>query len=165
MQRAFDLVGTKVIHQGTGKVVGKVFDLLFNREGICRGLILEKRFWLAKSAFIPISQIASVGEDAIMINSLPELNMDCIEGDRLYLYSSRPKLKGTPLFTSTGKHLGMLEDVYFQEELGSIIGYEVSAGFFADLLEGRQLIKKPDKLMMGKDAFVIHEEADRERSL
>lgn len=158
MRRALDLVGAQVIHLDTGQQVGKVFDLLFDQEGLFQGIILEKQYWFVKPPFIPRSQILSIGEDVIMINSLPELHLDEIKEEWIYLCSGQPKIKGTPLITSTGKQLGMLEDVYFQVELGTIIGYEVSDGFFADLLEGRQMIKKPKNLMIGKDAFVISEE-------
>jgi uncharacterized protein YrrD len=53
-----------------------------------------------------------------------------------------------------------LEDVYFQEEVGTIIGYELSDGFFSDLVEGRRMIKKPNKLFIGKDALVVHQVED-----
>lgn len=163
MRRALDLIGSKVLHVGTGQLVGKVADLVFDRQGVCQGLVLEKQYWFVKPAFIPISHILSIGEDVITLHSIPELNSDYIQEEWIYLSTGQPKIKGTPLITSTGKQLGMLQDVYFQTELGTIIGYEVSDGFFADLLEGRQIIKKPKNLMIGKDAFIISEEESRER--
>lgn len=158
VRRALDLIGSKVVHVDTGQMVGKVADLVFDRQGVCQGLVLEKKYWFTKPAFIPISHILSIGDDVITLRFLPELNSDHIEDDWLYLNTGQPRIKGTPLITSTGKQLGMLQDVYFQAELGTIIGYEVSDGFFSDLLEGRQIIKQPKNLTIGKDAFVIDEE-------
>lgn len=163
MRRAFDVVGTKVIHVPTGELVGRVHDLLFNREGCLQGLSLEKKYWFVKAPYIPISQILSIGEDVVTVNSLPSLNVDCIEQDWLYLNHGQRKIKGVPVITSNGKQLGILEDVYFQEEMGTIIGYELSDGFFSDLMEGRRIIRKPNKLSIGKDAFVIHQAEKEDR--
>lgn len=38
--------------------------------------------------------------------------------------------------SNEGKKLGLLEDVYFMEEVGTIVGYELTDGFFSDITEG-----------------------------
>ena len=35
-------------------------------------------------------------------------------------------------------------------------------GFFSDLMEGRRVLRKPNRLIIGKDAFVIHQEREDE---
>ncbi|WP_234410574.1 hypothetical protein [Caldalkalibacillus mannanilyticus] len=39
--------------------------------------------------------------------------------------------------------------------MGNIIGYELSDGFFSDLMEGRRVMKSPEHLLIGKDAMII----------
>jgi len=60
-----------------------------------------------------------------------------------------------PLLSSEGQKLGLLEDVYFTEEVGTIIGYEVTDGFFADITEGKKVIKTNEPLKIGEDVIVV----------
>lgn len=158
MRRAVDTLGAKVMNVKTGEIVGKVQDLLFDREGRLKGLLLEKKYWFAKVPYLPVSQILSVGEDVVTIDQEPDLNTESIEEGWVHLVHGHQKMKGVPVITSSGTQLGILEDVYFQEELGNIIGYEISDGFFSDLMEGRRMIEHPNKLFIGKDAFVVHQD-------
>ena len=45
------------------------------------------------------------------------------------------------MISKEGERLGLLEDVYFLEEVGTIVGYELSDGFFSDIMEGKRVIK------------------------
>ena len=58
--------------------------------------------------------------------------------------------------TAEGERLGFLEDVYFLEEVGTIIGYEISDGFFSDMMEGKRVIKAEQPPAIGKDAIIIN---------
>lgn len=64
-------------------------------------------------------------------------------------------MQGMPVITANGKQLGILEEVYFDEVQGKIVGYELSDGFVNDVLDGRQVIRHPDQLLFGEDAFVV----------
>jgi uncharacterized protein YrrD len=158
VRRAVDTLGAKVMIVKTGEIVGKVHDLLFDREGRLKGLLLEKKNWFAKVPYLPVSQIISIGEDVVTIDKEIKLNADSIEEGWIHLVHGNQKMKGVPVITSRGKQLGILEDVYFQEEMGNIIGYEISDGFFSDLMEGRRTIEHPNKLFIGQDAFVVHQD-------
>ncbi len=41
------------------------------------------------------------------------------------------------------------------EEVGTIIGYELSDGFFSDIMEGKQVIKADQPPAIGKDAIIV----------
>jgi uncharacterized protein YrrD len=160
VRRAVDVLGVKVMNVTTGEIVGKVHDLLFDREGRLKGVLLEKKYWFVKVPYLPVSQLLSMGEDLVTIEKEPHLNAEHIEDGCVHLINGDQKMKGVPVITSNGQQLGILEDVYFQEEVGTIIGYELSDGFFSDLVEGRRMIKKPNKLFIGKDALVVHQVED-----
>jgi uncharacterized protein YrrD len=160
VRRAVDILGTQVMNVNSGEIVGRVHDLLFDREGRLKGLLLEKKYWFRKVPYLPVSQLLSIGEDLVTIEAEPQLTNESIEDGWVHLVNGDQKMKGVPVITSNGQQLGILEDVYFQEEVGTIIGYELSDGFFSDLMEGRRMIKKPNKLFIGKDAFVVHQVDD-----
>ena len=51
---------------------------------------------------------------------------------------------------ANGRELGWVEDVYFREELGTLVGYELSDGFLADVLEPQGAEAGEDDLTWGK---------------
>ncbi len=57
-----------------------------------------------------------------------------------------------------GEKLGIVEDVYFQEELGTIVGYECTDGFFSDLKEGKRVVKTDEPPAIGKDTIIVNVE-------
>lgn len=155
MRRASDVLGVMVMNISTGESLGRVADLVFDGEGRLTGLLLEKQSWFGKAPFIPITQIQSIGDDLVTVaQPLPEIE-GTMHGHLFMFQNGEPRLLGTPIVTANGKQLGVLEDVYFDQHQGKIVGYELSDGFFSDLLEGRHMIRQPDKLLLGKDAFVI----------
>ncbi|MCD8501427.1 MAG: hypothetical protein LRY71_06700 [Bacillaceae bacterium] len=48
-----------------------------------------------------------------------------------------------------------MEDVYFDEDSGTIVGYEVTDGLIADIKEGKKLIKTSTPLKIGEEVLVI----------
>lgn len=155
MRRAIDVIGSKVMNVKSGQFIGRVEDLLFDREGRLQGLLLTKKRWFQKIPFLPISEVLSIGEDVVTIHKDPDRNKEDVSSEWVHMKNGEYKMLGIPVVTANGKQLGLLEDVYFQEELGTIIGYEISDGFFSDVMEGRRTIKKPNKLLIGKDAFIV----------
>ena len=49
----------------------------------------------------------------------------------------------------------MLDDVYFLEEVGTIVGYELTDGFFSDITQGKRVIRTPHPPKIGKDAIIV----------
>lgn len=157
MRRAIELLGVRVINRKNGEVVGRVQDILFDHQGYLQGFLLERSNWFEKAPFIPLTG-AILGEDYITVSEDQILDANSIQQDWIHLTGKSPQFKGMPLISSSGKKLGTLEDVYFQEEVGNIIGYELSDGFFSDVLEGRRMIRSPYRLIVGKDSIIVPEE-------
>lgn len=155
VRRAIDVIGAQVINVDSGQIIGRVDDLLFDREGRLQGLLLTRRSWFTKQPYLPLSDIMAIGEDVVTVNKELQLGKENISTEWVHVKHGELKMLGIPVVTANGKQLGLLEDVYFQEELGTIIGYEISDGFFSDVMEGRRTIKKPSKLLIGKDAFIV----------
>jgi len=61
--------------------------------------------------------------------------------------------------TVDGEQLGRVSDVYFSEILGTqIVGYELTDGFIADVMEGRRWLPVPsdlDSVMLGENAIIV----------
>lgn len=137
-----------------GKQIGKAMDVIFDSDWQIQGILLEQGSWFQKSRYIPISHIHAIGDDAVTIHH--EQQTSTLELGEYYSLTTGPrKVKGIPVLTANGHQLGMVEDVYFLEEVGTIIGYELSDGFLSDIKEGRRTLKRPNKTTFGEDAIIV----------
>ena len=138
-----------------GEEIGKVIDLLF-RETKVEGLIIDKNGWLNRHLFVPLRQIHAVGHDAIVIEDVEKLAVyDKKQFPFQSLQNGSKHIAGKMLMSTEGEMLGLVEDVYFNEYLGNIVGYEVTDGFIADIKEGKQVVKTNTPLIVGDELLVI----------
>ncbi len=147
------LKGLPVYVKSTGEKLGIVFDLCLAEQGRVEGLILRKGALIKKSYLIPFEDVSSFGADGVMIEKTTILQP--LKGTYQF-FEGKERLVGKPLVSSTGESLGILADVYFQEELGTIVGYECSDGFFADISEGKRVVKTDEPPTIGKDAIIVN---------
>lgn len=153
--RTFSVVkDLPVIDGETGKVLGKIIDLRFTSSGAIKGFIMDGKGVFERARYIPLDAIEAVGSDCVIISDPSLLGHDTSSSEGYSLYTHR-RIAGKPVFTSSGEKLGLLEDVYFHEQLGKIEGYEISAGFFADLTEGKKRIDTAP-LTIGEEAIIIN---------
>jgi len=137
----------------TGEKLGEVFDLCLSDCGRVQGLILRNGAILKKSSFIRVEDVSAFGIDGVMLETASIAKP--LQSDMYQMFEGKEKLIGKPLLSSEGEHLGLLNDVYFHEELGTIVGYECSDGFFADITEGKRIIKTNEPPTIGKDAIIV----------
>lgn len=160
MRKSRDVIGLPVIVSETGEQIGTVRDLLFDGRQKLRGILLEKEGLMRRGRFIAIENIAAFGADAVMIDSENAVSpLGDEQRNWVGLLSGDRKLKGRPVIMANGKELGWVEDVYFREELGTLIGYELSDGFLADVISGRKVLRPgTTHLKWGKDVIIAPDE-------
>jgi len=156
MRKIQDVIGLPVLDVSSGKKVGTVSDFFFNRAGELKGITVALSHGLmTKIKYLPFENIGAIGDDAVTIGSVQFLT-PYIPNDLYFGFESGSKTyKELPVFTTNGYELGHIEDVYFMEEVGKIIGYELSDGFLSDITEGRKTIKVPQRMVLGDDAMII----------
>lgn len=126
-----------------------------------RGVQLDAKGLWRKGPFIPIEQILSIGEDALTVET--DDMGSAIDPSAFHsIIDGGDKLKGKPVITTHGVELGVVEDVYFREEMGTIIGYELTDGFFSDVTQGRKVLPKKETFTVGTDAIVVPQEMESE---
>lgn len=157
MRTLSNVKGLPVFDIETGQELGEINDLCFNDKGTVRGLLMDTKGWLKRDKVIPLSAIHSIGFDSIMISKAEQLYPKRNKKEKEYFLQDHQKgLIGKSLLTTEGEKLGLVDDVYFLEELGTIVGYEVTDGFFADILEGKKVIKTNSPLTISDKAIVVH---------
>ncbi|GAB7386493.1 PRC-barrel domain-containing protein [Bacillaceae bacterium] len=154
MHKAQDVLGLPVIDLSTGSEIGVVQDLFFDADHVFRGVMLEANGWFHRGRFIRKESIFAVGKDCVTIRNAHALT-SLRASDFTGLVTGNKPLKGKPVITPNGLQLGQVEDVYFHEELGTIVGYELSDGFVTDILEGRKFLRHPGRVIHGEDALIV----------
>ncbi|GIN10494.1 hypothetical protein J26TS2_03610 [Shouchella clausii] len=148
------LIGLPVISNATGIEHGRVVDALFDGKEVV-GLTVKRTHLFAHHAFLPIGEIAHAGQEAVMIAGEQALKPVNREQKMLHpIHTGRRRFKGKPLLSEEGETLGLVEDVYFNVELGTIIGYEVTDGWLSDIKEGRKVVKG-QRLVISKERAIL----------
>jgi uncharacterized protein YrrD len=153
--RTFSLLkGLPIFELKTGSKIGEVCDLNISNNGIVRGLLVKKGVFLKKTYIINVQNVSSFGFDGVMIEDREVL--EPLTEHKEFTFENRDRLSGRMMMTNEGERLGMLEDVYFLEEAGTIVGYELSDGFFSDIIEGKRVVRTDEPPAIGKDAIIVN---------
>ena len=122
------------------------------------GLLADEGGFLASSLVVPIEEVSSFGRDAVVVarresvipaNQAPEIGS---------IVARHQSLLGTRVFTETGDDQGKLNDVYFDEPTGRILGFELSGGVFADAAKGMRYVPVEELVRVGPDVAYVHPE-------
>ncbi|MCI1590307.1 PRC-barrel domain-containing protein [Heyndrickxia oleronia] len=152
--RTLSLLKGMPVYLSNGELFGEVCDIGISAEGKVTCLLCKKDSFFGKNCRIAISHVQSFGQHGIVLHEDTQIEKYKDRDNEYTLYHSNPLMKKLALSTS-GDQLGLLEDVYFSEELGKIIGYELTDGFFTDMLEGKKVIQVNGPPKIGKDAIIV----------
>jgi len=151
------LIGMAVVGQQDGAQLGHVRDLIFDTESDqVLALVLGERdlFGLIDALVVPWSELSSVGNDVIFARSAASRIKLRDDKAASNVATRENALSGTRIVTTEGKALGTLADMMIDEATGRIAGYEVSGGFVADTLRGKQFLPSPPGLSIGHDVAI-----------
>lgn len=156
MKRARDVIGLPVISVQSGKQIGTAKDILLGEDWKIKAVLLETKHWFTSPSCILWQDLVAIGDDAITIEQEEAVTrLDALQGCTSLVNGDR-KLKGLPVLTANGQQLGIVDDVYFDQNLGiKVIGYELTEGFISDLKEGRKWLPLPESVTVGEDAIIV----------
>lgn len=144
--------GLPIYNLSTGKRVGHVCDINIS-NGKIKGLIVKRGAFFKQSCFLDIKDVSFFGQDGIMIENEEGLLKQATPPENTFAHHN--SISGKMIMTKKGNSVGLLKDVYFLEELGTIVGYEYTDGFFSELSEGKRVINSVEPPAIGKDAIIV----------
>ena len=157
MRKAKNLIGLKVVSQGNGKDLGHIHDLLFSNDSRqLLGLMISDRnlFGMVDATAVPFSQVTQIGKDAVMVQG-DDVEVKVHADPRLAdAYDSGMRLTSKQLTTDRGETLGKISDLYLDDS-GTVQGYEVSGGLFADAYNGKRYLDAPRQITVGKNVILM----------
>lgn len=162
MRKARDLVGLPVVDLTGGEHLGEVRDVLFAATGQFHSLLLERGGLLFAAKVLPKASIHKIGQDAVTTETnsgIVELREEMRSLSSL-LEGTNVHFVGKDVLTECGELLGTVEDVYLDDKLNRIVGYEISEGFLVDLKEGRKVMHARSEFMIGQDAVLVPDDTE-----
>ncbi|WP_249312863.1 PRC-barrel domain-containing protein [Lederbergia citrea] len=152
--RTFSLLKGMPVYDYNGDLLGEVCDICIGKEGKVSDILLQAKGLIGKKFRLPINQVLSFGANAIMLSDNKGLSKYQEQDSEYTMHHTKPLLKKNAL-SEQGEQLGLLDDVYFLEEVGTIVGYELTDGFFSDIAQGKRIIRTPHPPKIGKDAIIV----------
>ncbi len=153
MRRRGEVAGLPVVVIDSGKTVGRVKDVVFDLDhGRLRGLLVV---WKGGEAFLPFDQVHNLGPQAVTVGAETVMLPADARGGAEDPAASRPWALGKRVLTREGQVLGFVDDVIFDPESGAVWGYQVTAGFIADFVDGKKALPLTDEMVVGPDAVVV----------
>jgi uncharacterized protein YrrD len=153
MLKGNHIYGNPVITQDSGEQIGKIDDLIFDRNN--RRIVAFK---LAKNQgthqTLDWNKAQAVGPDAVLVNSQETLGV--FDEASHEVASLTRNLR---VVTAEGHQLGTITDLLFDEKTGKFEGYEVSSGIVSTVYTGRYFIPASEVTTIGKDAIVVSAQA------
>ena len=160
MKRLFNILGNKVV-TSDGQKIGNIFDI-----AIPKNSLLDIEAFIIKNENDPkqkskivhwhkIKKIEDIAKAELNLANEPlELTRDFLSNHYLF----KKDLQNLSVFTSTGKEIGLLKDLYICEKEGIIECIQCSDGLIKDIARGRTLIPLVGNVKFSKDMLVIHKD-------
>ncbi|NLP43801.1 MAG: hypothetical protein GX351_04150 [Peptococcaceae bacterium] len=148
MRRMRELLRIPVILEESGDKLGLVKDILFDEtENMVNGIIVEKDSLInSQIKIIPRADIISFGKESVLLKK--------ISGDKTSGTSWSEKV-GSKVYDGDGAIKGTIEDIFVDNLVKKVLGYEISDGLFSDLFKGRQVIFEENILAESEDVVVV----------
>jgi uncharacterized protein YrrD len=162
MRKGSDVINKVVVTYDTGERVARIQDLIFDQDSNqLLGFLVSEAGWFRGAEVIPFRQVQAIGASAIVIPSKGAIVRAAKVPEIRAILKRNNVLRGTRIMTVSGRDLGTMIDLYFNDQTGIVEGYEVSGGLFADAYSGRSFVPAPQTLRIGEHvAFVPIETAD-----
>lgn len=144
--RTFSLLKGLPVYDETWKMHGHVCDLAISDEGSVIGLLMNRKTLFKKTCLLSLQDVVSFNSEGIIVKQTPKPST--LNRDRMYTLQHQRAIANKMIITDQGEEIGLLDDVYFSEQKGTIVAYEISNGFFSDITDGKKTVhtRKPPLL-------------------
>lgn len=151
-----DVIGLEVITIQKGREVNNVQDIIYSsKEQKVKALLVDQGGWFSDAEVIPIMNVLSIGQDAVMVQSGDMIKKASeIHDGVAAIIKGEQFLTGTKIMTEDGTELGTVNDLYFDSVTGKVTELEVSQGI-EDFRSGKKRVKVSDIITIGEDATIV----------
>jgi uncharacterized protein YrrD len=129
MRRGKTVIGNDVLTKEDGRKLHNVKDLIVDPDArAIAALLVDEGGLLSSSKVVPVDAIERFGKDAVLITDASTV-LSASKYPKVNAVIGRNEtLVGKRVYSESGQQHGTISDIYFEEETGAILGYEVSGG-------------------------------------
>lgn len=158
MRKVKGLMGQPLISLADGHHIAPVKDVVISDDhASVTALVVRESGVLSSARVVPLDAVHSFGRDAIVIEGDAAI-LDAAAVPALDVSADR-SLAGMKVYSEAGQEVGTIADVYFEEDGGRIVGFEVSAGTLGDLASGPRFLPVEQVDHIGDDIVYVRPEA------
>ncbi len=154
MIRVMDIKGIPVISLQDGRRLGYVDGPVFDNNDCLTGFLLESRGLMPSRKYIALDNMLRVDRNSCVVynsNSVEKLPV----GTKSRRHSGHEDMLGKDVKNASGNSLGVVKDLVYSTETGSIQGLELSRGFIDDALEGRNVVMVKDGIEVAEEYITV----------
>ena len=154
MIRVMDIKGIPVIGLQDGRRLGYVDGPVFDENNCLTGFVLEGKGLSPSRKFISLDNMLRTDKNSCVIynsHSIEKLPF----GSKVRRHSSHEDMLGKDVKNTSGNSLGVVKDLVYNTETGTIEGLELTRGFIDDALEGRNVVMFKDGLEIAEEYITV----------
>lgn len=160
MIRINDCKGVRVVCLKDEGRLGFLGDALYDEQNNVKGFMLDSETGFAgklRKRFVALEDILKLDNSVCVVYSKDSIKKFPGKGV-LKLSSSLDEMMGRSVLSRKGESLGVVHDMVFDMETGSLEGFELSKGFMNDMLEGRKIVFMRDGVEFGEEYIIARSE-------
>lgn len=168
MRKGKSIIGKDILSLDEGIKLDQVTDLVIDPEGRrLVALVVDEGGFMSSSKVVPMEDVASFGKDAVVVASRTSVVSVADHAGLRALVERDEKILGKKVFTTSGDNHGSVADIYFDEQTGDLVGYEVSGGLIGDAAKGTSFLATDEIAVIGGDVIYVRPETaeDLERQV
>lgn len=156
MQKASEIIGRAVVVREGAQEVGKIKDMVVDPAGRqVLGFVLSEGLFKSTKV-VPWAGLQAIGPDSVIVDAPTSIVKAEEVPDIQAVLEKDLNIRGVRIQTTTGKDLGKIDDLQFDEQSGAVLGYELAGGVF-----GRNsYMPTPSSLELGKELAFVGPEAE-----
>lgn len=139
------------------KLEDSVEDVVYDPQtNKVEALVLDKGGWLSDTRVIPLQDVHSIGDDAVLLRNEGVIKRaEDVKPKVASIAQGKNYLSADKVITEDGKDLGRISDLFFDSATGDVKEFEVSQGTLKNVGTGKKTIKVPDIIVVGEDAMIV----------
>lgn len=162
MEKYSEVIGLPVICIENGKKLGVIEDMIFcPKLKQIQALLLERKGYQIRKKVLLMKDIHRMGKDAVVVKDCTCLT-DMKKAEAEKEIKDKGNVLGLRIYTKTGEDIGVVKDVLFDYQTGTIEGVELSDGLFQDIIQGRNILPLFGKVEFGEENILVDREAVEE---
>lgn len=162
MERYSEVIGLPVIYVIDGKKAGIIKDIIFCLES--KKVIafeIERNSYEIKKKIVLKEDVINLGKDAIVIEDENKITTFKKAKDSFGI-KKKSTIIDSKVYTKHGEDIGIVKDILFDFQKGTLDGVEISDGLIQDIVQGRNVLPLLGKVEFGKENILVERMAVEE---